>query len=125
MAPRHTSTPRNHSVSLTSLCRMAGARSPQVSTLRLSSPLRGCRLQAQKGLTYSRSSRSPLPIALVINQLVKPGAMGGSDRVPTSFNPHLGLAYIGGMVLPMRYTSAPKSAPIPVWEILGLVGFHE
>jgi quinohemoprotein ethanol dehydrogenase len=55
----------------------------------------------------------PLPIVPVYDQLVEPGATGGSDWGPTSFNPHLGLAYIQGTVLPMRYTSNPEAAPTP------------
>ena len=55
----------------------------------------------------------PLPIVPVYEQLVEPGVLGGSDWGPTSFNPHLGLAFIGGNVLPMRYTAMPEAAPNP------------
>jgi PQQ-dependent dehydrogenase (methanol/ethanol family) len=55
----------------------------------------------------------PLPMVPVNDQLVEPGVIGGSNWGPTSYNPYLGLAYIQGNVLPMRYTSIPKAAPTP------------
>lgn len=54
-----------------------------------------------------------LPFVPVNDQLVEPGVIGGSDWGPTSFNPDLGLAFIGGNVLPMRYTANPETAPTP------------
>lgn len=61
----------------------------------------------------------PLPMVPVHDQLVEPGTIGGSDWGPTSFNPHLGLAFIGGNVMPMRYTSVPEAAPTPGAGSLG------
>jgi glucose dehydrogenase len=52
-----------------------------------------------------------LPVVPVNSQLVEPGVLGGSDWGPTSYNPHLGLAFIGGNVLPMRFTAIPEAAP--------------
>ncbi len=54
-----------------------------------------------------------LPIVPVNDQLVEPGVLGGADWGPTSFNPHLGLAFITGNVLPMRYTAIPETNPTP------------
>lgn len=54
-----------------------------------------------------------LPMVPVNNQRVEPGVLGGSDWGPVSYNPELGLAFIGGNVLPMRYTAAPEAAPTP------------
>ena len=54
-----------------------------------------------------------LPVVPINNQLVEPGVIGGSDWGPSSYNPHLGLAFIGGNVLPMRHTAIPKTAPTP------------
>jgi quinohemoprotein ethanol dehydrogenase len=55
----------------------------------------------------------PLPMVPVYNQRVEPGVIGGSDWGPTSFNPSLGLAFIGGNVAPMRFTAAPQVVPTP------------
>ncbi|HTT36377.1 MAG TPA: PQQ-binding-like beta-propeller repeat protein [Burkholderiales bacterium] len=55
----------------------------------------------------------------VYNQRTEPGSIGGSDWTPTSFNAHLGLAFIGGNVLPMRYTSHPEASPTPGVGSLG------
>lgn len=49
----------------------------------------------------------------VNDQLVEPGVLGGSDWGPASFNPNLGVAFIGGNVQPMRYTAIPEVAPTP------------
>jgi len=55
----------------------------------------------------------PLPMVPVHDELVEPGVVGGSDWGPTSFNPYLGLAFIGGNVLPVRYTAIPEANPTP------------
>jgi alcohol dehydrogenase (cytochrome c) len=60
-----------------------------------------------------------LPTVPVNDQRVEPGVLGGSDWGPTSFNPHLGLAFIGGNVLPMRYTAVPRPTATPVGKAAG------
>jgi alcohol dehydrogenase (cytochrome c) len=55
----------------------------------------------------------------VYDQLNEPGNLGGSDWTPTSFNPHLGLAYIGGNVLPIRPTAFTTEAPTKTGNLGG------
>jgi alcohol dehydrogenase (cytochrome c) len=50
-----------------------------------------------------------LPIVPVTDQLLEPSNGGGSDWTPSSYNPELGLAYIGGNVLPTRMTAMPTA----------------
>jgi len=52
----------------------------------------------------------PVPVSDVV---VEPGASGGSEWSPVSYNPQLGLAFIAGNVFPMTYTTVPEEAPTP------------
>lgn len=51
------------------------------------------------------------PSVPVNNARVEPGNFGGADWTPTSFNQNLNLAFIGGNVLPVRFTGVPAPAP--------------
>jgi quinohemoprotein ethanol dehydrogenase len=64
-----------------------------------------------------------LPVVPVDDALIEPGNLGGADWTPTSFNPHLGLAYIGGNVLPVRMTAVPTPAPTGTGNLGGWWSF--
>jgi PQQ-dependent dehydrogenase (methanol/ethanol family) len=68
-----------------------------------------------------------LPMVPVNDALIEPGNIGGADWTPTSFNPHLGLAYIGGNVMPVRMTAVPTPAPTGTGNLGGWWSFtkHE
>ena len=55
--------------------------------------------------------------------LIEPGNLGGADWTPTSFNPHLGFAYIGGNVWPVRMTAVPTPAPTGTGNLGGWWSF--
>jgi PQQ-dependent dehydrogenase (methanol/ethanol family) len=64
-----------------------------------------------------------LPMVPVNDALIEPGNLGGADWTPTSFNPNLGLAYIGGNVWPVRMTAFPTVAPTGTGNLGGWWSF--
>ena len=56
---------------------------------------------------------APVPQVPISDIIIEPGAAGGSEWSPVSFDPRLGLAFVAGNIGPMSYTSMPEKKPTP------------